>query len=313
MRHRTGFGRGASLMTAITFLAGLATNGEEAKSASDRFAGFPEIGKYRPGKRSREVITSDGVEGLLRPKWTRAMGDLGGWPAMFRFKRATFLHFPHVDGHRYKRLEATGKILRYVSKDEGKSWTALPPLAGRNAGEFVVAGDRAYRYGFDRKICTTVETSTDGVNWQGRRNVYKGPFWLWGAMYDDVSKTFWAPPHAIPGKGGPGPRQIHLIKSKDGFEWEYVSTVHYNQSESESTLRFEPSRTMVVLIRQKYGRQCWVAVAKPPYQEWDLSRRSVIAEGEHFFEVGGQTFVASRALYGGKDPRVLANRITRPR
>jgi len=124
-------------------------------------------------------------------------------------------------------------------------------------------------------------------------------------MYDETSKHFWVAAHAIP-KVIKGTRQIHLLKSPDAFDWQYVSTVHYGQRESESTLRFEEDRTMTVIIRKKQatGCMCWVAVGKPPYKQWDVTERPVIAEGEHFFEIGGKTFVGSRALYQGDDPRV---------
>ena len=94
----------ATLLT-VALLTSLSVAGVvagEKKEAGDvkPFAGFPEIRKYRPGRRSREVITSDGVQGLLRPKWTRPMTDLGGWPCMFRFKRHIYFVFYHGDGHR---------------------------------------------------------------------------------------------------------------------------------------------------------------------------------------------------------------------
>lgn len=295
---------GSFVIIACLLLVGFGARAEKAQSKADQFAGFPEIGKYRPGKRSSEIITSDRVEGLIRPKWTRAMGDLGGWPSMVRFKTDILLCFPHVDGHRGKRFEATGQMLCYVSRDEGKSWVALPPenYGGRHF-EFVVVEDRIYRYGYNPDSGTTVETSMDGVNWSERRNVYKPPFWLWGVMWDEASEMFWAPAQALPGPGRQVDpiRQIHLINSQDGFHWEYVSTVQANGNESESTLRFEEDRTMVILIRQRRSGQCWVATAKPPYQEWDVSNQRYDLGGEHFFEIGGQTFVPSRARYLDQD------------
>ena len=111
----------AALLLAFAILG----HADEPKD-KDRFAGFPPIGKHRPGERSLKVIASDGAKDLLRPKWTRAMGDLGGWPAMYRFQKNIYLVYPHVDGHREKRLEASGKLVYMVSKDEGKSWKELP-------------------------------------------------------------------------------------------------------------------------------------------------------------------------------------------
>jgi hypothetical protein len=147
----------------------------------------------------------------------------------------------------------------------------------------------------------------DGETWSEPRDCYKAPFYFWGVMYDAESKMFWCPPHAIPHAGTSDERQIHLINSRDGVNWEFVSLVAPWNNASESTLRFEPDRTLTILIRRKYGKTSNVAAAKPPYLDWEITERPVIAEGEHFFEIGGQSFLGSRASYRGNDERVNAN------
>ena len=118
-------------------------------SAEDRFAGFPEVNRFRPGKRSLEVITSDGVPGLVRPRWTRCISELGRNPKLFRFQDKIFVVFSHLDGHRNMRFEATGECRVLRSKDDGKTWESLPPQpADQQDFEFVVKGDRIYRYEF---------------------------------------------------------------------------------------------------------------------------------------------------------------------
>jgi len=289
--------------------AGLCAENEPARasSAEDGFAGFPVLSL--PGRRSAEVLTSDGVEGLVRPKWTRAMGDVGAWPAMFRFGKRIFLYFPKVKGHRGPYRNNDLPMVRLVSDDEGKSWQELPSETGRQAGEFVVVDNTIYRYDFDDLTQTRLRTSKDGIHWTEGVKVYEPGLWLWGVTYDPLSRTFYAPPHANPKKVKLN-RQIQLIRSKDGVNWEYVSTVHDEGSESESTLRVEPDGTMVILMRKKYSASmCWIATGKPPYTNWDISSRPSIAEGEHFFEIGGKTFVPSRAVYRGKDPQILKNEI----
>ncbi len=278
---------------------------------ADRFAGFPEIGVYRKPERTLPVITSDGVAGVLRPKWTRAMTDLGGWPTMFRFRGDIYLAFYHGDGHRYKQFEATDRLKTYRSRDEGSTWVEIAscppndPDKFQGTPEFVATKDKLFCYDFNAERQTQVRVSTDGENWSEPTSCYEPPFYFWGVMYDPVSEMFWCPPHAIPHAGTSDERQIHLINSADGIRWEFVSLVAPFNNASESTLRFEADRTMTIVIRRKYGRTCSVAVSKPPYKTWELSERPVIAEGEHFYEIGGQTFLASRASYRGTDERVL--------
>ena len=276
---------------------------EETPPGEQQFAGFPAIGIHRPGERSAKVLTSDSVSGVVRPKWTRAMTDLGGWPAMYRFKGTIYLVFGHVDAHRGKQFEATGRLLCYASSDEGRTWGEQPSPPVDELPEYVVAGDTLYSYYFSKDKQTHVRTSSDGVTWSEPSDAYKPPFWLWGAMYDPGSEMFWAPPHAIPSvRAGKG-RQVHLINSRNGLSWDYVSTVAPFENASESVVRFEEDRTAVVLIRRKYGATYNVAVAKPPYREWEITERPGIVEGEHFFEIGGQTFLASRAG-AGVDPKM---------
>lgn len=277
--------------------------------AEDAFAGFPPINKVRPGERTAKILTSDAVMGLLRPKWTRAMGDLGGWPAMFRFKDAIHLVFPHVDGHRGKKLEGTGEILHFMSADQGKTWVkqSTPPQSvSQGVPEYVVANDKLYSYEYDAKRQTRVRVSADGKTWSEPEPAYKAPFYMWGVMYDTASKKFWAPPHAIPNAGADPSRRIDLITSDDGIKWEFVSTVAPFSNASESVIRFEPDRTAVVLIRRKYGKTHSVASAKPPYKEWAIEDRPGIIEGEHFFDIGGQSFLGTRANYNGDNAELKA-------
>jgi hypothetical protein len=279
-----------------------------ARGDAKSFAGFPEIGKHRPGARTLKVITSDAITGLRRPKWTRAMNDLGGWTAMLRFREMILLIYPHVDGHRGKRLEGTGEMHALASRDHGKSWERLPNPPFEVAPELVVARDQLFAYDWNEtEKQPRVRTSTDGVKWSDVKPIYKQPFYLWGVMYDPVSDEFWAPPHAIPSKAAVEGRQIHLIRSKDGVQWDYVSTVAPFNNSSESVLRFEKDRSMTVLIRRKYGKTVTVATAKPPYSDWQMSDLPLIAEGHHFFEIGGHTFLGSRANYSGEHAEVNAN------
>ncbi|MGE0608085.1 MAG: sialidase family protein [Pirellulales bacterium] len=274
----------------------------------DRFAGFPAIHQHRPGERTLKVITSDAVTGLLRPQWTRAMTDLGAWPVMVRFQGDLLLTFYHGDGHRGKQLEGSGLLATLRSSDDGRSWQPVTALEGESVPEYVAVGETLFAYQFNEQDRQTrVHTSRDGSNWSAGQPAYQAPFYLWGVMHDPRTKTFWAPPHAIPHKGSSPERRIDLIKSADGLNWEKVSTVAPFNNASESTLRFEPDGTMVILIRRKYGKTCSVAVARPPYTDWDITDREGIAEGEHYFELGGQTFLATRSNYSGDNPEVLAN------
>ena len=180
------------------------------------------------------------------------MTDLGGWPTMFRFQGAIYFVFYHGDGHRYQQAESTNRLKTYRSRDEGVTWTEIPscppndPQQFQGTPEYVALPDKLFCYDFNAQKQTQVRTSTDGEHWSEPTDCYQAPFYFWGVMYDAESKTFWCPPHAIPHTGNSSERQIHLIKSSDGVNWEFVSKVAPFDNSSESVLRFEPDRTMTV-------------------------------------------------------------------
>jgi len=277
-------------------------------TGEDRFAGFPKINQFRPGDRSFEVITSDGVPGLVRPVWTRCISELGRNPRLFRLNDKIFVAYSHLDGHRNKRFEATGECRVLMSPDDGRTWESLPALPRVDVEfEFAVKGDTIYRYTFLDRKQTYVRTSKDGIKWSDATPVYKGPFWFWGVKYDKKTDAFWCAAHAIPGYGASKERQIHLITSRNGIDWKFVDQVVPYDNSSESILRFDDEGTMTIVIRRKYASIVNVAVGKPPYTDWSISSRPMIAEGQHFYDFGGKTFMTSRAVYQGKDERVLKN------
>ncbi|MBM4072595.1 MAG: hypothetical protein FJ271_27245 [Planctomycetes bacterium] len=285
------------LLSALTLLA--LAPAVAAQENGDRFAGFPPINKTRPGNKSFAVLTSDVLPGLIRPKWTRAMTDLGAWPAMTRFKSDIVLVYIHWDGHRYKKLEATGEGRGLRSSDEGKSWKAFKVPPCRITPELVAVGDTLFLFD-PHADGPTVRTTRNLLDWTEAKQVYEPGFNLWGIVYDAGTKKFWCAPHAIPRKPTDPPRQIRLITSTDGVKWQTVSTILKAANMSESTLRVLADGTMRVMIRRKYGRDHDVATAGPPYTEWKIDTRPEIVEGEHLFEVGGQVFLASRANLAGK-------------
>jgi hypothetical protein len=290
-----------------------------APAAADegRFAGFPTIGKTAKGEKSTKVIASDPAEGLLRPKWTRAMADLGSSVNLFRYRGDIYFVHGAGDGHRGAAAELKNKRFIYVSQDEGKTWKLLPQPPGAMFGKYVMpVGERLYDFGFEDG-CTCVQTSDDGVKWTPKQKVYKAPYWLYGVNYDPISKMFWCAAQSMAvGEKPDGSwilRDVHLVKSQDAIHWEHVSTLpiaHVNIS--EAALRFEPDRTMSVIVRRKWsGDSCTLAVAKPPYTQWEVSTLPEVAEGHSFFEAGGQVFLGSRAYYRDDIPEIRANKSLR--
>src|SRR5262249_22699185 len=76
--------------------------------------------------------------------------------------------------------------------------------------------------------------------------------------------------------------------------WDYVSMLHGpGDSESETTLDIDDTGNIIALVRKKWqDRQTWMVQGSGT--SWQTTQLDVHLSGEHFFEIGGQTFVASR-------------------
>lgn len=267
------------------------------------FAGFPAINVLQPGDPTFDTpLTSDFVDAPLRPKWTRAMADVGGWPTMFEFKNDIYLEFNLVDGHRGAggAPGATGQLVRYRSSDDGNTWQMLGGSVGAGSiGEYVVKGDTLYRYDWDPVgAYSAVSTSTDGVNFTTMQQAYDSPYYMYGAIYDQASNKFYAPPHMLPQTSDETQRQVHLIESDNGINWDYVSTLHGpGGHESETVIHIKDDGTMIAFVREKYAaRRYFLATSQAPYTEWNSVQGDFSLEGQHFFEVDGQLFLGSRAF-----------------
>lgn len=268
------------------------------------FDGFPEINILQPGNNSfgNHPITSDFVDAPLRPEWTRAMTDIGAWPSMFQFNGDIYLEFNLLNAHfgTNALFGATGELVRYRSSDNGSTWEKLDGNVGTGSiGEYAVKGNTLYRYDWDATAGQSlVSTSTDGVNFSAMQPVYQPGFYMYGVMYDENSGKFYAPPHYLPPSSDESQRQVQLLESDNGIDWNYVATIHgTGNSESEAVIHIRDDGTMVSFVRQKYGaKDYWVATSQPDYTDWSSVQRDMSLEGQQIFEVDGQLFMGARAF-----------------
>jgi hypothetical protein len=271
-----------------------------ASAAITSFDGFPQINVVQPGNRTFSTpLTSDYVQGPLRPKWTRAMTDVGGWPAMYEFKNDIYLEFDLVDGHRGANAPgATGQLVRLRSSDQGQTWERLDSSAfgTRLYGEYVVKGDTLYRYEWvTAEWRNWISTSTDGVNFTAPVSVYEPSFIMYDVTYHEPTNKFYATPHYLPTAGDEWNRQVRLIESDNGFDWQFRLPLHSGSS-SETALHVGDDGSMVAMVRQKWnGSDFMMVEGAPPYDHWISTPGNVELEGHQFFDVDGQLFIGSRA------------------
>jgi hypothetical protein len=292
----------ALLMSVIAAIA--ASSGAPCCAEITSFDGFPEINVLQPGNPTFSTPrTSDYVEGALRPKWTRAMTDIGGWPAMYKFQDDIYLEFQRVDGHRGKGNApgANGDLVRYRSSDDGSTWDLLQTIPNQPVSDYVATGDALYRFNFKKpEYRSYASKSIDGLNFTTPQPVYQPNFVLYGAIYDDASNKLYAPAYYLPHPEASNFwRQVQLIESTNGVDWTYNGTVvGFGNQVGETAIHIQDDGSMAALVRQTWSPRNYFVATSPgaPFDQWTAVQANSNLEGHQFFEVDGQLFLGSRAF-----------------
>ncbi|MBI5769215.1 MAG: exo-alpha-sialidase [Verrucomicrobia bacterium] len=143
--------------------------------------------------------------------------------------------------------------------------------------------------------------SDDGSTWTAPRPILTPGEWMWrvtwhngvayGAAYD--SKTASNAPS--------GPEWLlNLYRSTDGIVWELVKKMDVTGRPNETTLRFEPDGTMLMLVRREGDdRLGHIGRAKPPYQSWTWQATNHRFGGQNALRLpGGEWLVGTRDYTG---------------
>jgi hypothetical protein len=224
------------------------------------------------------------------------MADAGAAANVYRHRGGLGFVFGRAGGAEAAPPDLAAEAIGYVSRDEGLSWTETPFADGISRQTQIVPGNGSLlRYDFDG-VQTWVRASEDGAEWQPPLPAYKAPFRLYGVVFDPASGLYWCAAHGEPGIE-PGERETHLVNSRDGIGWDYVSTVFTSgvPDVGEAVVHFEPDGTAVVVAGANTLTSHYQAVAAAPYTSWQLSELPDMVVGHSWFSLGGRTFLATRA------------------
>lgn len=157
-----------------------------------------------------------------------------------------------------------------------------------------------------RVIRTNCVYSEDGETWSDPVKVYRDGYWLWGVGRANgrfYGLAYGNEPDAREGQ----PTELHLLQSLDGLDWQLVSVVTKNGS--EATFRVTPGGEMRIAIRGGDENRFTLAVAKPPYTDWQLKDLGDSIPAPRLVEAGGREYVIGRQHLrdpdgpGGSDDR----------
>lgn len=226
-----------------------------------------------------------------------ADGKHNAFTALIRFREQLWLAFRTGEGHN----SPAGDIIVLKSAD-GRAWKeALRLDAGPDDRDpqFLIVGKKLFLYDptIHRGGLTTYAVSTDdGQTWTKPQPVYEPQYIVWKPRA--FQGKYFAGAHKRDNTSGGKKRDVHLIVSADGLNWQKISTIRAGNWESETTLYFAPKGQLTAFLRQKYGSpQAQILEADPPYDQWRARPAGVPHFSGHCVHTfRGVTYVISRTI-----------------
>lgn len=263
---------------------------------------------------------------LIRPEWLAAVCVLAGWflpanaadlvkprevrtvvadgkhnafTALARFRDRLYLAFRAAKAHN----STDGDVVVLTSPD-GSKWTEalrLNILPDDRDPQFLVTDKRLFLYVSSmsgRDLTSFVTFTDDGKTWGKPQPVYEPQYIMWKPLAQ--GGKFYAAVHKKDETSGGKGRDVHLVVSEDGLQWQKISTIRAGNWESETTLFVDPKGHMTAFLRQKYGSPaCQVLEADPPYTEWKARPAGVPhLSGHSIHTFGDTTYLFSRSRNG---------------
>jgi len=145
---------------------------------------------------------------------------------------------------------------------------------------------------------TVLATSEDGVHWTPFEAVGPEGWLFWRPKSPDGGATWY-----VPAYWKDHGRSI-LLRSRDGRDWERVSTIHEGDGNDETAVEFLPDGRMLATARLEdrpdtvlgsYDGRTAIAVAAPPFTEWETQESRVTRlDGPVLFRIDDEVFAVAR-------------------
>jgi len=235
----------------------------------------------------------------VKPRVVRALvadGQHNAFTAMVRWKDQYWLAFRKGQAHNSSMADVI--LLRSVDAENWAQARVVDLQADDRDPQFLATPRRLFLYvpGMQGGRCTSYATCTeDGTAWTAPRPVYEPLFILWKPLAR--GNRYYATAHRkAEGKEGGKVREVHLITSVNGMDWEKVSTIRAGNWESETTLHFESDTRLLAFLRQKYSTPGYILESSAPFTEWAQRPAGVHLSGHIACTFDGKTYVLSRTM-----------------
>jgi hypothetical protein len=135
-----------------------------------------------------------------------------------------------------------------------------------------------------------VALSDDGVNWSNPAPVALESLWLWRITWH--GNAAYGAAYSMT-----NPRSLSLWLTENGIAYTKIADPNPPCSPSETTIRFLPDETMVMLVRAEPGaKNAVIGTSRAPYKDWTWHDAGHPAQGPNFVILDD-----GRMFYAGRD------------
>ncbi|MDP6385825.1 MAG: hypothetical protein QGI93_06475 [Planctomycetota bacterium] len=100
--------------------------------------------------------------------------------------------------------------------------------------------------------------------------------------------------------------QTHLVTTRDGVRYEYLTTLEVSGRANETTLRFGADDRLTAIVRREGDdRRAWFGSASPPYERWGFEPLPERLGGPDFIGLGEDAWLVGGRRYGADDQKTV--------
>lgn len=137
--------------------------------------------------------------------------------------------------------------------------------------------------------------SRDGTSWSSPRQMWGPNYWLWRVFKD--TEGYLCPAYHFPSRVmSPGSRSVHLLRSHDLLDWQFVTVMRAGYNCGEPALFRPDDRTLRCVLRAtEPDNHSWLGRSEAPYMEWDWTDLGVMIHAPVVLKAGNRWIVAGRS------------------
>ncbi len=226
--------------------------------------------------------------------WDRAPHS--AFTDLIEFNGKLYCTFREGSGH-VPGKEGTNGTIRIIASGDGQNWQSValleeehvdlrdPKLAATPDGRLMVVMGGSFYEGEKLGVRHTRVSFSDktGMRFSAPKPVVidakirTEADWLWRVTWHRGTG------YAVIYQSGGEEFQAHLVSTRDGLNYQLVTTFDITGRPNETTVRVMPDGEMIAWVRRERGNQNGIiGTSRAPYKEWSWKEQSVRLGGPNF-------------------------------